>query len=266
MVLRMTPLGPPAGPLGEAHTGHAAFLNLIRRADPVLSAALHSGSERRPFTISPCWAAEQRQTPDGNRLRAPWLRITLLRSDLFAGLRGLFLKPRPDLDLRLGGQIFRPTELLLSPEASPWAGHASYQVLGLGERATRVIGLHFATPTSFSLGQRAWGRRMELLPRPDFVFDSLWRKWNAFAPEPFGPEVVQVARDQVVLSQLEGATREIRFPRAPQLGFVGRCTYGIKGQVAEPVLRALNALADFAFYAGVGYKTTMGMGQTRRLR
>jgi CRISPR-associated endoribonuclease Cas6 len=27
----------------------------------------------------------------------------------------------------------------------------------------------------------------------------------------------------------------------------------------------LNTLADFAFYAGVGIKTTMGMGQTRRV-
>jgi CRISPR/Cas system endoribonuclease Cas6 (RAMP superfamily) len=28
---------------------------------------------------------------------------------------------------------------------------------------------------------------------------------------------------------------------------------------------ALNALADFAFYAGVGYHTTMSMGQVRRI-
>ncbi|MFQ6084514.1 MAG: CRISPR system precrRNA processing endoribonuclease RAMP protein Cas6 [Candidatus Aminicenantia bacterium] len=26
----------------------------------------------------------------------------------------------------------------------------------------------------------------------------------------------------------------------------------------------MNALADFVFYSGVGYKTTMGLGQVRR--
>ena len=30
-------------------------------------------------------------------------------------------------------------------------------------------------------------------------------------------------------------------------------------------LRTLNLLANFAFYSGVGSKTTMGMGQARRL-
>jgi CRISPR/Cas system endoribonuclease Cas6 (RAMP superfamily) len=33
----------------------------------------------------------------------------------------------------------------------------------------------------------------------------------------------------------------------------------------DPSIRCqLNALADLAFYAGVGMKTTMGMGQCRR--
>ena len=30
------------------------------------------------------------------------------------------------------------------------------------------------------------------------------------------------------------------------------------------MLRWVNLLTDFAFYCGTGYKTTMGMGQTRR--
>ena len=33
----------------------------------------------------------------------------------------------------------------------------------------------------------------------------------------------------------------------------------------ENMLRVTNCLADFAFYCGTGYKTTMGMGQTRRV-
>ncbi|MBM4027556.1 MAG: CRISPR system precrRNA processing endoribonuclease RAMP protein Cas6, partial [Planctomycetes bacterium] len=33
----------------------------------------------------------------------------------------------------------------------------------------------------------------------------------------------------------------------------------------SPYVRTLNLLADFAFYSGVGTKTTMGMGQARRV-
>ena len=267
LVLRLAPLSPAAGPTGESHTAHAAFLDLVRRADPALSAALHAGSERRPFTVSPFWLAEAPPHARAHpKEQGGWLRVSLLQPDLFAGLRGLFLTARTDLDLRLGGQLFRPTELLLTPESSEWAGHASYGTLLTESRLSRVIELRFATPTSFSLGQRDWGRRMELLPRAELVFDSLWRKWNAFAPTALGTAVVEAAREQVVLADLEGSVREVRFPRAPQRGFVGRCSYEIKGTLPESLLRELNALADFAFYAGVGYKTTMGLGQTRRLR
>jgi len=37
------------------------------------------------------------------------------------------------------------------------------------------------------------------------------------------------------------------------------------GPMAEEMLKQVNLLADFAFYAGTGLKATMGMGQTRRL-
>jgi CRISPR-associated endoribonuclease Cas6 len=37
------------------------------------------------------------------------------------------------------------------------------------------------------------------------------------------------------------------------------------GDVAPLQIKQLNALTDFALYAGVGRKTPMGMGMTRRL-
>jgi CRISPR-associated endoribonuclease Cas6 len=56
----------------------------------------------------------------------------------------------------------------------------------------------------------------------------------------------------------------LRFRRSYQIGFTGRVTYGLMAD--NEIARAqLNALADAALYLGVGYKTTMGMGQTRRI-
>jgi len=268
LVVVLTPRTSTAEPLGldDAAYAHAAFLDLIRRADPVLSAALHAGSDRRPFTVS----LRTDRSPGGHaaeRTRlAPRLRVTLIRPDLFLSLRRLILSPGAPLDLRLGDRSFHPIDLLLTPDSDPWAGHARYQDLGVGATSRRIA-FEFTTPTTFSLGQRAWGRRLELFPVPALVFDSLWRKWNAFAPEELklGPEIPRITQEQVVTSNLQGGTRDMPFPRSPQRGFVGRCTYDIKGEIAPEMLCALNALADFAFFAGVGYKTTMGMGQTRRM-
>ncbi|MBI3490961.1 MAG: CRISPR system precrRNA processing endoribonuclease RAMP protein Cas6 [Acidobacteria bacterium] len=44
-------------------------------------------------------------------------------------------------------------------------------------------------------------------------------------------------------------------------GFIGTCEYSVGPRAPEDVSRALHLLADFAFFCGVGLKTTMGMGQ-----
>ncbi|GFP33975.1 hypothetical protein HKBW3S42_02315 [Candidatus Hakubella thermalkaliphila] len=48
------------------------------------------------------------------------------------------------------------------------------------------------------------------------------------------------------------------------IGFQGKCKYTVLSNQNE-MTRYLNILADFAFFAGLGQKTTMGMGQVRRL-
>ena len=56
----------------------------------------------------------------------------------------------------------------------------------------------------------------------------------------------------------------LRFRHSPQVGFVGRVTYRLMAE-DDAARCQLNALADLAFYSGVGMKTTMGMGQSRRV-
>jgi CRISPR-associated endoribonuclease Cas6 len=46
---------------------------------------------------------------------------------------------------------------------------------------------------------------------------------------------------------------------------LGQVNYRILGDVEPMQIKQINALADFALYAGVGRKTTMGMGMLRRL-
>ena len=48
-----------------------------------------------------------------------------------------------------------------------------------------------------------------------------------------------------------------------QAGFQGTVTYEVKGMPTAPEALWLSPLAQFALFSGVGYKTTIGMGQTR---
>jgi CRISPR/Cas system endoribonuclease Cas6 (RAMP superfamily) len=71
--------------------------------------------------------------------------------------------------------------------------------------------------------------------------------------------------EHVVVKRIQGLeTRMLRYRRAPQVGFVGRVCYGLMAE--DSAARAqLDALANLAFYTGVGMKTTQGMGQVRRV-
>ncbi len=48
------------------------------------------------------------------------------------------------------------------------------------------------------------------------------------------------------------------------IGFVGRCAFSMF-RSERALWRTLHLLADFAFYCGTGYKTTQGLGQTRKV-
>ena len=49
------------------------------------------------------------------------------------------------------------------------------------------------------------------------------------------------------------------------IGCVGRISYQILGEIESTIIKQINALVDFALYAGLGRKTTMGMGIVRRV-
>lgn len=65
----------------------------------------------------------------------------------------------------------------------------------------------------------------------------------------------------VKITSCEIYTTNWYYPDCSQKGFVGSCTYTLTGD--KYWCTQLSALANFARYAGVGCKSTMGMGQIR---
>jgi CRISPR-associated endoribonuclease Cas6 len=274
IAMQLSPTRPGTIRATMGHQAHAAFLRAVKEADPTMADILHHPiRKQRPFTVSPLMGTEAAR--DG-RLRVDpaetyTLRFTILLDEIFRQFMGRFLRgDRPEL--RLGRSLFLIKEILATPEGSPWAGYTSFAQMARQSSATKpLIDLEFLSPTAFSFGQRAWGKQFHMLPDPRLVFSSLARTWQAFAPPGLHLDqraVERYADENVIIQRLDRLeTRMLHFGRHPQLGFMGRVTYRIMDRTAgiQEWCRILHALADFAFYAGVGYKTTMGMGQCRRV-
>ncbi len=286
IAIQLSPTRPGTIRATVGHQAHAAFLRAVKEADPALADVLHHPIlNQRPFTVSPLMGVEAEQRMNGRVAVEPeetyTLRFTVLYEPIFQQFMGRFLRgDRPVL--RLGRVLFLIKEILATPEDSPlrpalrasgqaWAGYTTFEELAAGAGTSEpLIELAFHSPTAFSFGQRAWGKQFHVLPDPRLVFNSLARTWRAFAPPELSldpREVERYADENVVIQRLEDLeTRMLHFGRYPQVGFIGRVTYRLMDKSKESATwrKKLHALAEFAFYAGVGYKTTMGMGQCER--
>jgi len=243
------------------HQAHALFLNLIKQVDPVLSARLHEEPGYRPFTVS---SLDGVRTQDNSISLQPGqacrLRVTLVDGgQLWQCLSMHFLEAR-SMTLRLGEAELQLNRMLSTPSADPtgWAGFTDWQTLAFTP-ARHTITMRFASPTAFSLGDR----RFAFFPEPILLWDSLMRVWNTYAPEVLHvdkPALRDFIPQNVTVTDYTLHTSTLHYPRYVQKGFVGTCNYLIQSREHAA---QLTALAEFARYSGVGYKTTMGMGQAR---
>ena len=271
IVLKLVPTRETTVRATMGHQVHAAFLRTVEESDPALAEVLHTANlPSRPFTVSPllgvgrALGGEVRLSPE----RDYFLRFTVLYPPIFERFMSRFLKGEGRPVIRLGRALLLIKEILTTPGSHPWAGYSSWAQLAAEARPEQEITLEFASPTAFGFGQKQWGKKVIVLPEPDPVFGSLARSWNNLAPPPLLMDrnaLRAYVEDHVVVKRLRGLeTQMLRFSRSPQVGFLGQVTYGLMAE-NEPARCELNALADFSFYAGVGMKTAMGMGQTHRV-
>jgi len=271
IVLRLAPTRETTVRATMGHQTHAAFLRTVRQSDPALADALHLPNlPARPFTVSPLLNVGRAR--NGQIRLAPerdyFLRFTVLYPPIFERFMDRFLRGDGRPVIRLGRAVLLIKEILNTPGSHPWAGYSSWAEIASNAQAAPDVTLDFTSPTAFSFGQEEWGKKTVVLPEPRLVFGSLAKSWNNLAPPPLKLNrraLLTYAERHVVVKRLDGLeTRMLHFSRAPQVGFVGRVTYGLMAQ-NEAARCQLNALADFAFYSGVGMKTTMGMGQCRKM-
>ena len=261
LVLPLKPLNSALVPPAVNDYAHAAFFALIAGVDAELAERLHGMEERKPFTLCPLY-----EEPRGRNTRsvcAPvpsGLRLTLLDDALFAVVAHALLANVEGATLRLGNAHFAPTAVWLTADAHPLAGATGYGDLCRSGEMPETLSVHFETPTVFRSQKRD-----ALWPEPRLLWQSWARAWTAFAPtEASVPDEAQVlawaAQVDVMGYQLQ--TQKLPLGGGMQAGFTGVCAYDLNALTWE-ARRILYALAAFAFYAGTGRKTGMGMGQTR---
>lgn len=280
---------------------HAAFLNWVRSSAPDVAEWLHEGNRRRLFTCSslqfPLPVSRMREAERGN-LHLPLyadrvysVRVTLLLGELFpllyeALMRSHMYEPGGQRQpfMQLSKQAFLLQEAVMTDDASGWTGFTSLHTLVEEVTALRFgkvlpLPLEFASLTTFNRSNqrnKSYGNYYATLPLPLYIFPMLANRWQELVPAEVA-RVVQRERieqyiqdDGMVIDDYDLQPHHVTFTNHPQRGFVGRCTYQLRGPDEATTLDApltvrqqILLLTRFAFYAGIGYKTAMGMGQVR---
>ncbi len=253
------------------HHAHAAFLAILRESNPKVSEKLHAQTSQKPFTVSPLIAEAKKR---GNLLHIKAgtecrLRYTFLDDTLFAHFGQAFLTfTLPTI--RLGEAMFQVRQLIShATEEQHWSGSATYTELIESADTDTRMSLRYYSPTAFRrMTPRGQKTRNDAYVDLFRCYQSWVNKWNAFAPIKLDKEaLLEFITDHGQVTRVKAESRALNFGKHTEVGWVGRCAYVFhpEDSLDENLLRTANCLADFAFYCGTGYKTTMGMGQTKRI-
>lgn len=253
------------------HHAHAAFLSILKESNPEVAKAVHAPAAQKPFTVSPLIARAKNQD---NRLHIKAgteckLRFTFLDDALFQHFGKAFLTfTMPPI--RLGDAVFQVRQMVShATEERSWSKSETYAELVQSAKTDTRMSFRFYSPTAFRrLTPRGQKTRSDVYIDLVRCYQSWINKWNAFAPMEFDKtEILTFVREYIQLTSVATETKKLNFGKHTEFGWVGTCAYVFypEDSLDENLLRAANCLADFAFYCGTGYKTTMGMGQTRRV-
>jgi CRISPR-associated endoribonuclease Cas6 len=271
IILTLIPEAPAALPPELGRAVQAEMLAWLSQVDPALAEAIHASEGPKPLTCSGLVAAEpgeESRHPSDNVAVRPGARYFVRVTGLVKPVsRALFagLVERPPTRWTLHGQPFRVLEAVCDAARDGWTGQTSCENLAAaalqrGDRRPRTVTLEFVSPTAFK------SQEMQMpVPLPGLVFGSLVERWNAFTTVALDPDLRRFANEQVAISRYRLESRPVPSKGgALRVGGVGQVTYTALDD-DRYALAALNILADFALYSGVGVQTATGMGQCRRV-
>lgn len=217
---------------------HGAFFSLLYRVSNKLFSEVHP-MEPKPFSLY---------------LVGNTIRLSLLSDEIAEK----FLKESINMErIRLGKRNYIVEKIEIDDNKI-----LDFKDIISQAKAKKTIEVEFITPTTFRTGDIDTP-----LPLPRFVFSNWLWKWNAFCQnesEKIPNDVIRYVEEMCFISNMNIHSEIFDTGKEKIIGFVGRCTFSFS-RILPEVRKYLNALADFAEFAGTGRKTTYGMGLTKRL-
>ncbi|MEI6044743.1 MAG: CRISPR system precrRNA processing endoribonuclease RAMP protein Cas6 [Chloroflexota bacterium] len=271
LVVRLKPLGERGRALPPT-TGpaiHGFFFHWLTGEKPEMASKLHDLNGPKPFTVSGVQRGlPQTDKPTDSANNSYWFRLTSMDEQLSELLLKRFGRNLP-LHLEVLGSSFEIEEVTADSREHSWAATISWKELmnmSVADASSNPIGkafktqLFFYSPTTF----KSEGRSLPL-PLPNQTFRSLVTRWNNFSQLPLDPAFFDFLEEDLVISgydlRSELALMEGSRRGAKLLCFRGWCEYSAFTSEIR-WMQILRLMSYFAFFSGVGYKTTMGFGQT----
>ncbi|VAW32267.1 hypothetical protein MNBD_CHLOROFLEXI01-4964, partial [hydrothermal vent metagenome] len=163
---------------------HGFWFQQWQQVDPHVADSLHQSNQTKPFTLTPLMGLP-RPKSGGSHIQAgdkAWLRLTSLQAELSQNLLQNWL-PRLPSTIQLADIPWQINNIALAPQEHPWAGQTSYAALTEAAQPNKSWSFQIETPTTFHIGADAHLP----FPLPGALFNSWWRRWHAFAPQPLPP-------------------------------------------------------------------------------
>jgi CRISPR-associated endoribonuclease Cas6 len=258
---------------------HAQFFRWLETYSMALRNELHDPNDHKgkPFTVSDLMMNQAPLRGYVERGATAWIQFTGLRKDVVEFLhQRLLVSPPAGIEIDRVFWVLNSVEL--TRQTTIEAMLKSHQVA----KAPHHLQFNFLTATAF--------RRNGLdfsIPTPMLIFSTLKRRWEELSDFAL-PEVLNIYTDYFVA--IEDFTLNSEFftlQKTTHRAFRGRISYEImkvsdqikkeqekKEDVARlaaflekhphgDLARSLGLLAEFATYAGIGKKTTQGMGMVQ---
>ena len=236
---------------------HGMLFQILNKRDIKQADRLHNQYEVKPFTISPIipyprWQQGKMKLAAG---KEHFFRITFLEEEWYQLFMSYFLHHNNKLQLQ--GADIEITKVVTNSEQDKRCQCLEYQELREKAKPHSNIKFKVHSTTTFRVGDRHI-----IFPAPNYLFHNLLNKWQMFGDEKLSLENKDF--EKVYVSRYDLQSTMEKFRDYPIKGFKGSCEYELDSTLSKQKKREINLLFDFAFYSGIGYKTTMGLGQVAR--
>lgn len=233
--------------VADAPYAHAAIIHALSRQSPDLARTLHDMQRNKCVAIAILNSNSQ----------SAILRLSFMAADGLDYLEALMNEFSRQPTLRLNSSSYEIASVDLCDRE--WAAVNTWADL-IASSTNRFIRFTFVTPTAIMKRDDSGGRFTATFPEPNAIFPGLKRRWDGLD----GPSLTDslgrfLIAGGCVVADYELHTETFQTSERTQKGFCGWVLYECR-RYDPACIFALNALARFAFFTGVGYQTARGMG------